>query len=247
VAGVQLALLCGLSTVRSISLAMETRNSILVSKIMVTVDERADSLIGMELRRRIVDRAGVRFLRHGYSAFAMSDLAADLGMSKKTLYVHFRGKDAIVRAVIDGFASRIRAEAEEILTRSGLTFVARLRSFAGHMMARLAQFRPAVIRDLQIKGPQLYRHLKQVRSRNIAHIFSEYVKEGRQAGAVRTEISPDFAGEFFMHAMQGMMDGETLHRLRRSPAETFDEGIRIFFGGLLTPAGQKEYETLFPH
>lgn len=232
---------------QSILLAMETGNDILVSTIMVTVDERADSAVGVELRRRIVARAGVRFLRHGYSAFAMSDLAADLGMSKKTLYVYFRGKDAIIRAVLDGFAAGIRAEAEEIIARPGLTFVAKLRSFAAHMMARLGQFRPAVIRDLQLKGPQLYRHLKRVRSGNIAHIFSEYIKEGHQAAAVRTEISPDFAGEFFMHAMQGMLDGETLQRLRRTPAEMFDEGIRIFFGGLLTPAGHKEYEKLFPH
>ena len=35
----------------------------------------------------------------------MDALAAELGMSKKTLYVHFAGKDEIIGALIGGFAA----------------------------------------------------------------------------------------------------------------------------------------------
>jgi hypothetical protein len=67
------------------------------------------------------------------------------------------------------------------------------------------------------------------------------------AGAVRDDISPVFAGEFYIHAIQGMMSADTMQRLRLTPAETFDRALRVFFGGLLTPTGQKEYEKTFPH
>jgi AcrR family transcriptional regulator len=214
---------------------------------MPTVDKEAGSSAQTELRRRIVERAGVRFLRHGYSAFAMSALAADLGVSKKTLYVHFASKDVIIRTVIDKFATSIRAEAESILAQAGPTFVEKLRSFAEHMITRLGRFPPAVLSDLQRMAPQLYRHLQRVRRGNIAHIFSRFIEAGHRAGVVRTGISSEFAGEFFVYAMQGMLGGETLQRMNLTTAGAFEGAIRIFFGGLLTPAGQKEYEKSFPH
>lgn len=200
-----------------------------------------------EVRERILAQSRQHLFSYGYSAFTMDELAAELGMSKKTVYVHFRGKDAIIRAVINEFAAEVRADAEAILAQPRLTFAEKLRSFAEGMMERLGRVRPAVMRDLQRSAPHLHRYLQQVRSENIAYTFGRFIEEGQLAGAVRGEVSPVFAGEFYVHAMQGMMGGETLQRLQLSPAETFDRALRIFFGGLLTPAGHKEYEKLFPH
>jgi hypothetical protein len=37
-----------------------------------------------------------------------------------------------------------------------------------------------------------------------------------------------------------------LQRLHLGPESVFENSIDLFFGGLLTPAGRKEYEKLFP-
>ena len=49
----------------------------------------------------ILRQARAHFFSHGYSQCTMDELAAELGMSKKTLYVHFSSKEALVRAVTD--------------------------------------------------------------------------------------------------------------------------------------------------
>ncbi|HVU23520.1 MAG TPA: helix-turn-helix domain-containing protein, partial [Opitutus sp.] len=56
-------------------------------------------------RTRIVTAARVHLFTYGYSALTMDDLARELGMSKKTLYVHFPGKDALVEAVLGQFVA----------------------------------------------------------------------------------------------------------------------------------------------
>ena len=61
---------------------------------------------------RILQQARAHFFTHGYSKFTMDDLATELGMSKKTLYVHFAGKDEILSAVIDEIGREVRAEAD---------------------------------------------------------------------------------------------------------------------------------------
>jgi AcrR family transcriptional regulator len=199
-----------------------------------------------DIRARILAQSRLHLFNSGYRAFTMDHLAAELGISKKTLYVHFRSKDAIIRSVINDFAAGVRAEAEALIARPRLTFAEKLRGFAESMMARLEHVRPAVMRDLQRTAPHLHRYLQQVRSENIGYTFGRFLEEGQLTGAVRDDLSPVFAGEFYVHAMQGLMSPETQQRLRLSPAETFERALRIFFGGLLTPSGQKEYEKLFP-
>jgi AcrR family transcriptional regulator len=56
--------------------------------------------------RRILGVVRERLFTYGYNALTMDVLAHDLGMSKKTLYVHFPSKDAIIGAIIDEIGPR---------------------------------------------------------------------------------------------------------------------------------------------
>ena len=57
-------------------------------------------------RQRILARARNDFLAQGFRSVTMDDLAAELGMSKKTLYVHFPSKKALLEAIVsDKFRS----------------------------------------------------------------------------------------------------------------------------------------------
>ncbi len=204
------------------------------------------SLEPAPVRARILRQARADFFTHGYSRFTMDDLAAELGMSKKTLYVHFAGKDDIIAAVIQDLGEEVRADAEAILRNRELSFAEKLRGFVLGMMARLATLDPRTVRDLQRYAPELFTRVDEVRRKNIPYIFGRLVEEGQATGMVRTDVPPPFAIEFFLHAMQGLLQGPALERLRLAPSEVIAQGIDLFFGGLLTPAGHKQYEKLFP-
>lgn len=198
-----------------------------------------------DLRARIVDQARSQFFAKGYSAFTMDDLARALGISKKTLYVSFQGKETIIRSVLDDFALEIRAEADRSLANPTLSFTEKLRGFALGLMERLTRVTPEVLADLQQYAPALHRHAEHLRSRNIPYIFGRFIEEGQIAGAVRDDVSPPFAGDFFLHAMQGMMQPASLQRLRLRPEVVVERALQIFFCGLLTSVGYKEYEKSF--
>lgn len=198
------------------------------------------------LSERILTQARTSLFSYGYSAFTMDDLASELGLSKKTLYVHFPSKDAILVAVLDQFAAGVRSEAEALLENETMKFAEKLRAFATGLIARLRQVTPAVLRDLQRFAPQLHAHVEELRSKNIPYIFGRFVETGQKEGAVRADIDPVFAGEYYLHAMQGLMQPATLQRLGIGPELMLERALRLFFGGLLTPAGQRDYEKLFP-
>lgn len=194
---------------------------------------------------RILRQAREHFFVHGYCACTMDDLAAELGMSKKTLYVHFASKEAIMRAVLDQLGREVRADAETLLANRQLGFSEKLRGFAEGMVQRLAVLNPRTLRDLQRFAPELYEVTVEMRQKNIPYIFGRFIEEGKLAGKVRDDVDAAFAVEFFLQAMLGLIHPGTLERLGLAPRDVLPRAIDLFFGGLLTPAGRKEHEKLF--
>jgi AcrR family transcriptional regulator len=191
---------------------------------------------------RIVDAARTHLFTYGYSALNMDELAAGLGMSKKTLYVHFPSKDALVEAIFADFVGEVRASAEALFTDRTLSFTAKLHRFSEAMVQRFLRMGPHIFRDLQRSAPHIYRRIEELRHNNIPLIFGQLVQQGQAAGMVRADLDPKFAIEFWRPAIQSLMHPDTLERLKLSPDQMFTQAIDLFFGGLLTPAGRKDYE-----
>jgi len=195
---------------------------------------------------RLVRQARAHFFAHGYCQCTMDELAAELGMSKKTLYVHFAGKEALMRAVIEDLGREVRASADELFANRQLNFAEKLRGFAEGMIERLGRLNPRTMRDLQRFAPELHELLAETREKNIPYIFGRFIEEGQLAGMVRTDLDTAFAVQFFLQAMHGLIQPATMDRLRLTPREILPRAIELLFGGLLTPAGRKEHEKLFP-
>lgn len=195
---------------------------------------------------RITAQARSHFFEHGYSQCTMDELAAELGMSKKTLYVHFPSKEAIMTAVIDDLGREIRASADALLANRQLTFAEKLRGFAEGMVERLTKTNPRLLRDLQRFAPKLFQKITEMRERSIPYVFGRFIEEGQLAGMVRTDLRTDFAVAFFLSAMNGLAQPATMARLGLTPRDIAPRAIELFFGGLLTPAGRQEHEKLFP-
>ena len=193
-------------------------------------------------RDRVLAAARTRFFAYGYSALTMDDLARELGMSKKTLYLHFPGKDAIVEEILTGFVRDVRATAAGLFADRTLSFTAKLHRLNEAMVQRFTRMNPHIFRDLQRSAPHIYRQVEELRHKNIPLIFGQLLRQGQAAGMVRADIDPEFAIEFWRPAIQSLEHPDTLERFKLTPDRVFSQAIQLFFGGLLTPAGRKDYE-----
>src|ERR1700759_5292531 len=66
----------------------------------------------MEVKERILTKAADLFMRYGIRTITMDEIAAQLGISKKTIYQFFTDKDDMVSAVIDQERRKNEAECE---------------------------------------------------------------------------------------------------------------------------------------
>ena len=68
------------------------------------------------MKDKIIDAAKRRFFQYGLRKVTMDEIAADLAISKKTLYKHFDGKERLAREVILAF-QRDMIDVVETLTK----------------------------------------------------------------------------------------------------------------------------------
>lgn len=68
---------------------------------------------------QIADAALRLFARYGYKRSAMDDIAREAGLAKATLYLHFKGKDDVFRAMLDLLGRRVEARCREVLAEPG--------------------------------------------------------------------------------------------------------------------------------
>ena len=74
---------------------METLATIIVSLVLPS------QRVIMEVQDRIKQRADELFRRYGIRSVTMDEIAAQLGISKKTIYQYYTDKDQLVDAVTE--------------------------------------------------------------------------------------------------------------------------------------------------
>ena len=191
---------------------------------------------------RILEAARGSFLAHGFARTTMDDLARELGMSKKTLYRSFASKEAIVDAMVTAKIASISAGVEAIMNDPAGGFSSRARRVLNHVVTELAGISPVFLRDLQRFVPHIHRRIENIRRVVVPEIWGQLIREGQKEGLVRDDVDPAFAAELVLHAVQGILNPESLNRLHVTPREAYETSTDLLLGGLLTAAGRREHE-----
>jgi AcrR family transcriptional regulator len=191
---------------------------------------------------RILDAARRAFLAHGFASTTMDELARELGMSKKTLYRSFRSKDAMADALVSAKMTAVTSGIETIMADPAAGFSTRARRVLDHVMTELSSVSPVFLRDLQRSMPHIYRRIENVRRNVVPELWGRLIREGQAEGLVRDDLDPAFAAELMLHAVQGVLNPETLQRLHLTPKQAFAKTTNLLLAGMLTAAGRRDHE-----
>src|SRR5690554_6946521 len=131
----------------------------------------SDASGATEPRERIVAAARRRFLRYGFARCTMAELAAELGMSKKTLYQHFRSKEELVDELVTRKSHEMLAGFEAALTAPNLSFPERSARFFHHALTQFAEIDVAFVRDVRRFTPRIHLRIEEIRARNIPRLW----------------------------------------------------------------------------
>ena len=72
-----------------------------------------------ELEDRILDAAESMMARFGYRRMSLQDIAREAGLARRTIYLHFSGKEEVALCTIDRIVDRLLGRLSEIAAADG--------------------------------------------------------------------------------------------------------------------------------
>ncbi len=190
-------------------------------------------------RTRIVAAARRHFLAHGFRGVTMDDLAAELGMSKKTFYAHFPGKASLVEAVLQDKLSSVEADLERITRRRNAPFMESLQELLASIQEHTGEIQPAFLRDIRRDVPELFTLVEQRRAAIIERCFTRLLKGGCQEGRVRRDVPLPLLIDILLAATQAIMNPRKLAELKLTPQRAYTAVLDVILRGMMTAEGRK--------
>jgi TetR/AcrR family transcriptional regulator len=195
--------------------------------------------------RRIESAARRLFAARGYSGTSMAEIAAAAGVSKATVFHHYRSKRELYEALLGDAFAGFREQLIPLLD-SSRDLQGSLREFAAAHIDRLTRMQGTMrlIAREMLSGTAASSDLFAggEMSRNFSLLVEE-LRRGQERGTVRADVDPGLAVFLVLSANWFLFQSSSL--LRRNPdlavtASTGDyaaELARLLYFGLAPPAG----------
>lgn len=191
-----------------------------------------------DVKERIQAKAEELFMRYGIRSVSMDDIAAQLGMSKKTLYQYFDDKDKLVDAVVDAELSQGQNDCVLCLKQSA-DAVDELFITMEQIAEQFRNMNPMVLYDLEKFHPGSYQKFMKHKNEFLLDVIRKNIERGIAEGLFRPEINVDVISRFRLESMMIAFNMSIFPPRKYNLAEVTQEIIELYLYGLATLKGHK--------
>lgn len=190
----------------------------------------------MEVSERIIIKASELFTHYGIHSVTMDDIATHAGISKKTIYLHYPNKNALVEAVIDGEIARNmllfgdeKYKNEKPIPRLILSMTEIQRLFR--------KIDSRLVHDLQKYQPATFYKLNEYKSGYLYNMLKQNIECGIQQELFRKDFDVDVIVKFFLESMSVISNTSIFPSVKYDTEQVTEEVFKHFLNGLLTLKG----------
>ncbi len=194
-------------------------------------------------KSRILEVSREHFFRLGFSKVTMSEIATELGMSKKTLYEYFPSKEELLSEVILAMQNDIRTKIDPLIADTEMNFVKKLKLLLSYGGEFHAQFSNYFMMDLQKNAPQVWKACDDFRMERMRANLEKLVKEGVAKGVFRNDLNEQVLVLMYGGLIQHLVTPQMLAQLPVSMKQLFETIITVLFEGILTEEARLNIET----
>ena len=190
--------------------------------------------------QRIVSAARGHFFSHGFRSVTMDDLAAELGMSKKTLYASFASKTDLLRAVLLNKFRHIERDLDGIASKTFPDVLGSLHQLLACVQRHAEEIQPPFVRDIRREAPEMFQLVQSRRRELIQRYFGKIFDDGRRGGIIRKDIPTKLMIEILLGATESVMNPPKMAELSLTPKSGFLTLITVILEGVITEKGRSK-------
>jgi AcrR family transcriptional regulator len=192
----------------------------------------------MDPKERILVKSNELFNRYGIRSVSMDDIAAQLSMSKKTLYQYYTDKDELVNAVFDIVLTTNRAHCTDCAKRGDNAIHEVFLSF-DVVEEMLKTMNPSLLFDMQKYHPSAFKKFDDFRNGFLYKIIKANLDRGIKEELYRMEIDTDILTRYRLHSVLLSFNPEVFSSVKSNAIYIEQQLLECFLYGLVTTKGLK--------
>ena len=157
------------------------------------------------MREKIIHKSAELFLNLGFKSVTMDDIAQEMGISKKTIYVHFSNKTKLVEAVTFELFDTI-CNGIDCICEKTPNPIEELYSIKMFVMQHLKNEKTSPQYQLKKYYPQIHNQLKFKQFEKMHSSVQESLQQGVDTGVFRDSIDVGFISRMYFTGMTGIKD-----------------------------------------
>jgi AcrR family transcriptional regulator len=195
----------------------------------------------MENKDRILEKAHDLFMQYGIRSITMDEIAAQLGISKKTIYQFFTDKDAMVEAVVNELINRNEEDCRGFIL-SAENAVHEIFIAMDFTQEMLKAMNPQIMYDLEKHHPIAYKRLKQYKYQFLFSTIKENLERGAREEIYRTDLNIDLTTRHRIESAFMPFNQEAFPQNKYPMNQTCQELAILFLHSICNPKGKKLIE-----
>lgn len=183
-----------------------------------------------------LDRVEKLFIRYGIKSITMDDVAADLGISKKTLYQMVESKDALVINVLQRHIAREKANCLD-LARHAANALEEIFIIMDSNSQEMAQMKHNIINDLQKYHREAWELIQTFHFEFVFKVIKDNLHRGREEGLYREDFDIDILAKLHLATAFSLFDPQIFPEGAYTRLELFKEYMLHYLHGIVSPKG----------
>lgn len=190
----------------------------------------------MELHERIIEEATQQFFRYGIRNVTMDDIAASLGISKRTVYEKFKDKTELVQSCLKEIARNHEERNQQIISGSG-NVIETIFAFMQEGIKTMNCINPVFFLDLKKFYPKVWSSVHEENVRTAQNLTHKLLRKGLNEGVFRKDINIPIVSKLFHEQMNLISDESVFPKEEYNHVEVFKNLIINFMRGISTTKG----------
>lgn len=159
-------------------------------------------------KERFLEFALSKFTKFGSKRFTLDDLAHELGISKKTIYENFKGKEEIIQESVEALLNKLRSEINECVNKEKSDPILTIISIYRIGLDTFKSFSPNFLRSLKKYYPNVYRLFNDFRENEVSVLVKDLLSSAQEKGQIRQDVNVALTYQLYFNRMELIVHAE---------------------------------------
>lgn len=196
-----------------------------------------------KLKEKLLAKSAEMFLNLGVKSVTMDEIAAEMGISKKTIYAHFSTKTKLIEATALYVFENISCGVDQIReeNRDPLEELYIIKNFA---LDHLKDEKSSPQYQLQKYYPKIFNTIKTRQQEMMKDLIMENLRRGIDQGLYREDLPLDFTSRIYFVGMLGIKDRELFPEKIYSTNDLVEKHLEYHLRAIVTKKGLQKLNEL---